>query len=250
MTGTGKELKKVLNDDGATVAEIIQAQEGVVTAKETFDEENPYLKPIILEGSLLKSLRKLGIPVAKNTYLWTKLTDFQLHPNDYLNFENPLEPTADSVNLLELLPAQRLRFLWIFSKCRGLIKIKDIAKEVNAVEDAALGLIVQKKGGKRIANLKFFEIMSAYIKTSCTGCAHSHYFVGKGVYVVNNSSYKGTHIVLEPECNPGDENFSKVKDPIYRKFLDEKDSSFIKEKRAQYVSDYVTQLKDVINNIS
>ncbi|MEI7563368.1 MAG: hypothetical protein WCJ39_07115 [bacterium] len=220
-----RKLRQVLDDECASVVEIIEAQDGYMKPIPPAP-----IRPIEIDGEIKRLiLKRLGISNG-NLYLHTKYSDACLHKNDYINMETPLRTEAIQFSeedgiVLAMRPKERLLFEWILIPCKGMVSIKEIFDEEEKFFSEEL-IEPEVEDPNRI---KFCEIIERSKRVFyCVGCTQPYHLIGRGSYRVEDTLYKGVHIVVYPET-----------DII---FQSEKSLS-----SREHASLYFKQLKEIVN---
>ncbi len=292
----------VKDEDGSPMPEIVNAnsdsnEHDVVpeTEKITVNEDKPFLNPIELEAKtrakIVKLFKKTGeeIYLDCQIFLWNKLSDPNIHPNDYLHLE-------DEVNSFV--------FTHVITTCKGLFLLTNLNKSLvgedetlDAVDDelfeSALDAVLEsgkefnddetddaesdavEKSGEHEVDMKmpedlvseFCEKFSledmkikeafAMFKSACCQrrndgtCDKRHYLVGRGKIVVENQEYEGIHIYLYPDIHyeQADDPKHQITDPLYLQFQKERKFSISKGRRQYYVLGYMREFRRLLRHI-
>ncbi len=169
-----------------------------------------------------------GIP---NIWLWNKISDPDLNPNDYLRIED-----------------ESLELKWLMTKCFGILSIEEILKPKEAEEDDDVfeeKIVFNPNAIKLKEVIKKFRTENCLNKSNKSVCHKRHFFVGVGVY----KSYFGIHILLYPEFTneqkdkKEESHISIVKDAIYQKHLKwlKKNPKSTKKQKTQEKSRIMTE---------
>ncbi|MEI6119316.1 MAG: hypothetical protein WCP92_09305 [bacterium] len=253
--------------------------------KLVINEDEPFLKPIIITKHLKRKLngliKKSGGEVhrASMMYLWNKLSDPNVHPNDYMKFEAP----SDFV------------FTHVFTTCKGVYMLSNLvsgidgndtqaiekgyqeeAAEIRTVEsddefelmkkehhipdlpedEVVVDEIMEVEQPENLFDMKIKDGLKLFQQCFCekrkdTLCAKRHYLIGTGSVVINNETYTGTHVYLYPDVNYEQTDIAEedIKDSLYLAFQSQKETPGIQHARLRYVSGYVKEFKELLSQM-
>jgi len=217
------------------------------------------LEPIVITGKMKQKVLSLINKVASpkidggDVFLWNKLSDPNLHPNDYLKFEEP----------------GNLTFTYILTTCRGVYLLNNLTNPLPMDEEVITSQVLEESGltdtddlepadevalqeiseevllhenlEENISEMKIHEVFSMFKSTICERrrdgiCTKRHYLIGEGDVVINDKTYSGLHIYLYP-----DKNYNEVDVP-HDEIMDELYLRFQRDKKpipSEYVNQYL-----------
>jgi len=239
----GDNMPKVINRFSS--GEDVPIPSPSVTPKNLEDEY--LIKPILLDGKIKKRFLALFGEESYTgpVYLWNKLSDPNVSPNDYLVFESGNFSVThfmthckgiisidelnrgediDSKILMEL--SQDLKGFDIEEEDDDLIDL--INEEAEVPEDLLSGSDNETDFKKE--NMKLKDAL-AYVQSYCCqkrlnnkpyekNCQKRHYFIGVGNVQVQKSLYCGIHVYLFPDAHyeQCEEPEKEILDVLYLKF--------------------------------
>ncbi len=282
------------DDDGNSMPETIhELSKGELDAvpddkkpeKINYTEDDCFLHPIELVGKARKTFcnrfKKTGAQVGKcNVYLWNKLSDPNVHPNDYLTFEAPSTITITHVittckgvfALGELLKApvddkeafalasqemleQSAEFRTEemdeeFSLTQKEFHVdNEIPDELVPVEE----VLKIEQGQETFENMKIKEVFEFFQSSCCKKiqdgvCHKRHYLIGTGKVVVENREYEGIHIYLYPDIHydQATEPGKEIQDSLYLQFQKNKQIRGIQFDQMRYIVGYMNEFREVL----
>lgn len=283
-------------EDGIPIAEIISECKGEdkdvllgdqKSTKMNLSEDDAFLKPIIIGGELKKRVLYLINKISEKKisrvriHLWNKLSDPNVHPNDYLKFEEPSE----------------FKFEYVLTTCRGVYLLNTL--NTNPVIDqesieAAHQEIIEEATNNRseeveneledltsqfkipelpeesenmfvdeilphesldedFSEMKIHEVFALFKSVCCKKirdgvCDKRHYLIGKGDIVINDVTYSGLHIYLYPDKHYDQVDIPEenIKDDTYFRFKRDKDTPGIEYSRPEYVGIYIKEFRSLL----
>lgn len=248
--------------------------------KKNVTDDDPYLEPILLTGSIKKRILHLINKVTDtkiqvdNVYLQNKLTDPGLHPNDYMRFEEPSDftfeyvlATCKEVYLLKNMTAPlQMDSQSLEAAHQEMVEeaagsrseemqneLDDITKEFN-LPTIPKGVPILNEtfemgsSEEDISGMKIHEAFKLF-KANCCGklkdgiCHKRHYLIGMGDVEIDKKTYSGLHIYLypDPHFDQVDIPEENIKDALYLRFQAEKTNSNIQELREYYKQEYINE---------
>ncbi|MCX6823940.1 MAG: hypothetical protein NT085_02340, partial [candidate division SR1 bacterium] len=212
-------------------------------------------------------------------YLWNKLSDPNVHPNDYLQFEAPSE----------------FIFTHVLTTCKGAYMLSNLvsgiddndnqaiekgyqeeAAETRTVEaddefelmkkenhipdlpedEVVVDEIMEVEQPENLFDMKIKDGFKLFQRCFCEKrkdslCAKRHYLIGTGSVMINNETYTGTHVYLYPDVNYEETDIAEedIKDPLYLAFQTQKDTPGIQYARSRYVCGYVKEFRELLSQM-
>ena len=287
------------DDDGSSMPHMVNAlsngeKDGLPDdqkpPKLLINEDEPFLRPIIITKQLKRKLNNLieksGGEVDRTfmMYLWNKLSDPNVHPNDYMKFEEPSEfqfthvlTTCKGVYMLSNLvrsnivsdddtQAMEASYKTLCEEAgeNGTIEMDDnfefLKKEFNlpdVPEDVVeIGETVELEPQEDLFDMKIKDGFRLFQACFCEKrkdgiCAKRHYLIGAGSVVINNKTYTGTHVYLYPDVHYDQTTIpeEEIKDSLYLAFQSQKEAPGIQHARLRYVSGYVKEFRELLSQM-
>lgn len=242
-------------------------------------EDVPYLEPIPLPQELKKRVLSLINRVSdkkiieEHAYLQNKLSDPNVHPNDYMTFESPNNFRFEYVltickgvyllrDLNAALPMDKDIFITTNQKMmEDVLQSDEVDDDLDALENGLdlsefpdeefsdISEDLRDAGySEDISETKIHEAF-AYFQENCCAkrkdgiCHLRHYLIGIGDVFINDEVYSGVHIYLYPDKHiyQVDIPEESIKDPLYLRLHTEKNlnhEEFRKICKKTYLKDF------------
>jgi len=288
------------DDDGSSMPHMVNAlsngeKDGLPDdqkpPKLLINEDEPFLRPIIITKQLKRKLNNLieksGGEVDRTfmMYLWNKLSDPNVHPNDYMKFEEPSEfqfthvlTTCKGVYMLsnlvrsnivsdddtQAMEASYKTLCEEAGECRTLemddefdllkreFHIPDLPEE----DVAIVGEKMEVEQPEDLFDMKIKDGFKLFQSCFCEKrkdgvCKKRHYLIGAGSIVINNETYTGVHIYLYPDVHFEQTDIAEedIKDPLYLAFQNQKDTPGIQYTRSRYVHGYIKEFREILSQM-
>jgi len=281
------------DDDGSSMPETLNAlSNGALDSSEEnkpekikYTEDDYFLRPILLDGEARKKFCKRfkksgGDPGNCKVYLWNKLSDPNVHPNDYLSFESPntltithvittckgifaldelLKPPVESEEAFELVSREmRERSIEFrteemdedFELTQKEMGIgTELPEDFKPVDES----IQMERSQDGFDDMKIKEVFKLFQSSCCKKindgvCHKRHYLVGKGKVVIEGNEYEGIHIYLYPDLhyNQVSDPEKEIQDSLYLQFQTEKELRGIQFDQMKYIVGYMNEFREIL----
>lgn len=253
--------------------------------KINYTEDDCFLHPIELTGKARKTFcnrfKKAGAQVEEcNVYLWNKLSDPNVHPNDYLTFEAPstfsithvittckgifalgelLKAPVDDQEAFALASQEMLEQSAEFRTEemdedfslteKELHFNAELPEELLPVDE----VLQIEQGQETFENMKIKEVFEFFQSACCKKindgvCHKRHYLIGTGKVVVENREYDGIHIYLYPDIHydQATDPEKEIQDSLYRQFQKDKEIRGIQFDSMKYIVGYMNEFREIL----
>ncbi len=259
----------LIDDDGQNMPEIINqtsARIGEIDSPKSSFPTEAFLRPIILDRKIREKIcHELGVQDENvSMYLWNKLSDPHIHPNDYVKLEEPSE----------------LVFSHVLTTCRGIIPLEDIFQEKIILDNKLMDEVLTECHERAIEENEYLEEevlegfdliedeleiqdsldietiavqkikdMFSQVKQTCCkhlndgSCFKRHYLIGQGSVVVEEKKYQGIHVYLYPDVHyEQTDSDDEIVDQRYLRYK----KNPTKQKRDSFVRGYAKDLRKTL----